>query len=89
MELKPLSELRDKKTIVARTMIHTSPRQKVLSGYLVFVLDGKLIQRRIYDMAYNSTFMSAMYIVYKGVNYAVDLACKTISGAFSVETLKV
>lgn len=89
MELKPLSDLRDPKTIVAKTMIYTDKRKKVLSGYLVFVLGDKLVQRRIYDMAYNSTFMSAMYITYKGVNYAVDLACKTISGAFNVESLKV
>lgn len=88
MELKSLSRLRDPGTIVAKTMISTAPRKKVLSGYLVFVLNGQMIQRRIYDMPYDNLFQSAMFITYKNINYAVDLHCKTISGAFNVESLK-
>lgn len=70
MELKSLSRLRDPGTIVAKTMISTAPRKKVLSGYLVFVLNGQMIQRRIYDMPYNNLFQSAMFITYKNINYA-------------------
>lgn len=83
MELKPLSDLRDQKTLIAQVMLPG----KVLSGYLAFVLNGQLVQRRIYDMAYRAEFMSAMYITYKGINYAVDLACRPMSGLITAERL--
>lgn len=83
MELKPLSDLRDQKTLIAQVMLPG----KVLSGYLVFVLNGQLVQRRIYDMAYRAEFMSAMYITYKGTNYAVDLACRPMSGLITADRL--
>ncbi len=88
MELKAISDLIDPKTRIARTMTSTGIKTSVYSGYLAFVVNGELIQRRIYDMAYNSTFDSCMYIIHKKVNYAVNLPCKPISGAFNVESLK-
>lgn len=88
MELKPLSELIDPGTVVVKTMISTGPRQKVLSGYIAFVIGGVLVQRRYYDMPYNQLYQSALYITYKAANYAINTACKTLSGAFNVESLK-
>ncbi|AQW88527.1 hypothetical protein FDH34_gp002 [Serratia phage BF] len=89
MELKPITELIDPKTRIARTMNAVSSTKQVYSGYLAFVVDGKILQRRIYDMAYNSLYDSCMYIVHQKVNYAVNVSAKPISGAFNVESLTV
>ncbi|QOI70941.1 hypothetical protein pEaSNUABM12_00003 [Erwinia phage pEa_SNUABM_12] len=88
MELKPISDLIDRSTRIARTMTATSPTTSVYSGYLAFVVNGELVQRRIYDMAYNHLYDSCMFITHKKVNYAVNLPCKPISGAFNAESLK-
>lgn len=88
MELKPISDLIDPRTRIAKTMTATGPRTTEFSGYLAFVVGGVLVQRRIYDMPYNHQFDSCMYIIHKKVNYAVNLQCKPISGAFNAESLK-
>lgn len=88
MELKPISDLIDRGTRIARTMTPTGRYTSVFSGYLAFVIDDVLIQRRIYDMPYHHVYESCMFIIYKKVNYAVNLQCKPISGAFNVDTLK-
>lgn len=87
MELKPISDLIDQRTRIARTMIFIDQYTAKFSGYLAIVVDGKLVQRRIYSMPYNAQFDSCMYIIYKQVNYAVNLPCKPISGAFNVQSL--
>ncbi|SOK58279.1 g002 [Yersinia phage fHe-Yen9-04] len=88
MQLTPISNLIDKNTRIAKTMTAISRTTSVFNGYLAFVVNGELVQRRIYDMAYNSLYDSCMYIVHKKVNYAVNLPCKPISGAFNAESLK-
>lgn len=88
MDLKPISELIDNCTRIAKTMTATGPKTFEFSGYLAFVVSGVLVQRRIYDMPYNHKFDSCMYIIHKKVNYAVNLPCKPLSGAFNVESLK-
>lgn len=88
MELKAISDLIDPHTRIAKTMTSTGPHTREYSGYLAFVVNGELLQRRIYDMAYNARYDSCMYIVHKKVQYAVNLPCKPISGAFNVESLK-
>lgn len=87
MDLKPISDLIDPRTRIARTMTATSKYTSVFSGYLAFVVQGELLQRRIHDMAYCERFDSCMYITHKRVNYAVNLPCKPLSGAFSVQSL--
>lgn len=94
MKLKPLSSLIDPGTRIAKTMTTTGQDHRgraatCASGYIAFVVQGKLVQRRIYDMSWNAKFQSAAYVVLKQVGYAVDLPCKPISGAFSVESLKL
>lgn len=88
MELKPISDLIDTGTRVARTMIATGPYTSEFSGYLAFVIGGELVQRRIYDMSYSHQFDSCMYIIYKKINYAVNIQCKPLGGGFNVESLK-
>jgi hypothetical protein len=88
MELKPISDLIDTGTRIAKTMTQTGRHTAEFSGYLAFVVNGVLIQRRIYDMSYNHQFDSCMYIIHKKVNYAVNIQCKPISGAFNAESLK-
>jgi len=88
MELKPISDLIDPRTRIAKTMTQTGRYTAEFSGYLAFVVGGVLVQRRIYDMPYNHQFDSCMYIIHKKVNYAVNLQCKPISGAFNAESLK-
>ena len=88
MELKPISDLIDPRTRIAKTMTATGPRTTEFSGYLAFVVGGVLVQRRIYDMPYSHQFDSCMYIIHKKVKYAVTLQCKPISGAFNAESLK-
>lgn len=87
MELSPISDLIDPRTRIARTMTATGRCSAEFSGYLAFVLAGVIVQRRIYDMPYSHQFDSCMYIIYKKVNYAVNLPCKPISGAFNVQSL--
>lgn len=89
LNLKPISSLIDPRTRIAKTMTSTGPRSCTFSGYLAFVVSGELVQRRVYDMPYNHQFDSCMYIIHKKANYAIDLACKPISGAFNVQSLKV
>lgn len=94
MKLKALSSLIDPGTRIAKTMTttgqdHRGRAEKCPSGYLAFVVDGKLQQRRIYDMAWNTKLQSAAYVVLKQIGYAIDLPCKPISGAFNVESLKL
>ena len=93
MKLKPISSLIDPGTRIAKTMTttgqdHRGRAERCASGYLAFVVDGKLMQRRIYDMPWNSKLQSAAYVVLKQVGYAIDLPCKPISGAFNAESLK-
>lgn len=88
MELKAISDLIDPRTRIAKTMTSTGPHTQVFSGYLAFVVNGELLQRRIYDMPYNAYYDSCMYVVHKKVHYAVNLPCKPISGAFNAESLK-
>ena len=87
MELKALSDLIDPRTRPARTMTATGRYTATFSGYLAFVVAGVLVQRRIHDMPYSHQYDSCMYIIYKKVNYAVNLPCKPISGAFNVQSL--
>ena len=89
MELKPLSSLIDPNTRIARTMTAINPKKLVYSGYLAFVVNGELLQRRIYSMSYNSTYDSCTYVIHKDINYAVDLPSKPISGGFNAQSLKL
>lgn len=83
MQLKPLSELHDPGTKVARIM---SGRDN--TGYIAFVLDNKIVQRRVYGMPWNHQHNAGIYIVYKQVNYAIDTPLKLVSGYYDVESLK-
>lgn len=83
MQLKPISELHDPGTKVARIM---SGRDN--TGYIAFVLDNKIVQRRVYGMPWNHQYQTAICIIYKQIHYAIDTPLKLVSGAFNVESLK-
>lgn len=87
MELKPISDLIDPGTRIAKSMTAISRYSTVFSGYLVFVIGGVLIERRLYDMSYNAKYDSCMYIIYKQVHYAINIQCKPISGAYNAQSL--
>lgn len=89
MILKPITELIDPCTRIARTMTPVSPSKAVFSGYLAFVSNGVLLQRRIHSMAYNSTFDTCTYIVHQKINYAINIPAKPLSGAFNVQSLTI
>ena len=83
MQLKPITSLIDPGTVIARCLSGKTP-----TGYIAFVLNGELIQRRAYDMPWNGNYQTAEYIVLKKVGYALDCKPKPISGAFNVQSLK-
>lgn len=83
MQLKPISNLIDPGTVIARCFSGKTP-----TGYLAFVLNGQLVQRRVYDMPWNKKYQTAEYIVLRQVGYALDCKPKPISGAFCVQSLK-
>ncbi len=88
MDLKPISDLIDPSTRIAKTMTATGPRSSTFSGYLAFVAGGVLQQRRIYSMPYNHRFDSCMYIIHQKQHYAINIPCKPISGAFNAQSLR-
>lgn len=81
--MKGISTIIDKNTHVRRSMIAVSLAKVVASGYLVFVVDGKLQERSI---AF-STKENCRYIVFKKEQYKIDLPAKPISGGYNVESL--
>lgn len=89
MILKPITELIDPNTRIARNMTPVSQYKAVLSGYLAFVSNGVLLQRRIHSMAYNAVFDTCTYIVHQKTNYAINLPAKPISGAFNAKSLAI
>lgn len=89
MELKPISGLIDPDTRIAKMFSYVRGTKSFYCGYLVFVVNGELVQRRLYDMKWNAKLQSATYIVLKQVKYAVDRPAKPISGHYTVESLKV
>ncbi len=92
-DMQPITVLIDPGTRVARTMTaitdHRGKVRRVASGYLAFVSAGKLQQRKIYPMHWDSVNQSACYILHKGIQYAVNVQSKPISGAFNKESLFV
>ncbi|AGC34943.1 hypothetical protein ACQ29_gp263 [Escherichia phage PBECO4] len=81
--MKNISTLIDAGTHVRRSMVATSSTKQVPSGYLVFVHDGKLLERSInFDVKNNCRF-----IIFKREQYKIDLPAKPISGAYSVQSL--
>ena len=89
MELKPITDLIDPNTRIARIMTPQTPSKVVLSGYLAFVLNGVLQQRRIHSMAYNSTYDTCTYIIHRQINYAINIPSKPISGSFNAQSLTI
>lgn len=83
MELKPISDLIDPGTWIARIMSgHHN------TGYIALVLDGKIVQRRVYGMKWNHQYQTGIYIIYKNICYAIDSPLKLVSGKFDVDSLK-
>lgn len=83
MELLNISDLIDAGTEVRRSMIAVSLVERRASGYLVFVKDGKLVERQIaFDINNN-----CRYIVYMRKKYKINMPARPISGAYNVESL--
>ncbi len=80
-----ISTLIDSNTEVRRSMIALSQAQYTASGYLVFVVNGVLHERRIaFDTPNNCRF-----IIWKKEKYKIDLPAKPISGAYNPHSLRV
>jgi hypothetical protein len=84
--MRGLSEIIDKGTCAKQPYIYLSSTSQCASGYVVFVVNGKLVQRAI--NAYKAN-MPGYVIVYKKETIEIDVPLKPISGAFNVESLKV
>lgn len=78
-----ISKLIDAGTEVRRSMVAVSLVESKFSGYLVFFLDGRMIERQIaFDTANN-----CRYIIYMRKKYKIDMPARPISGAYNVESL--
>lgn len=87
-ESKGISELIDPWTKVVQVHIATGPSTVSPSGYCTFVVDGKIVQRRIGAAEFNPKFDTCKAIVYKKMTYYINVPMKPISGAFNVESLQ-
>lgn len=81
--MKLISTLIDPNTHIRRSMVALSLREYTASGYLVFVKDGKLHERKI---AF-STKDNCRFIIWKQEAYKIDLPAKPISGGYNKESL--
>ncbi len=80
--MKNLSALIDKGTNVRRTMIPVAINQYIASGYVVFVHNGKMVERAI-----RQDKKDYVYIVFKCEKYKIDVPADPIYGAFNVQAL--
>lgn len=88
--MRGLSEIIDKGTCAKQPYIYLSSTTQCASGYVAFVVNGKLVQRAINAYKANMPgFETNLNIVYKREVFAIDVPLKPISGAFNVESLKV
>lgn len=79
-----ISTLIDNNTVPKKTLSHDG-KKFVRSGYIVFIVNDKMVSRSIQYC----NKLHQQYIVYKNIQYYLNIPCKPISGAFSKEALLV